>query len=527
MFPINFNKDTDISDINLLYINKDINTSVPIHRAPLKEIVLKGLSKDVFTPENTNYTKAPTYSFSTEEVLKRNISHSQKSNEIHDIAINSAKQATNDVELQKALTELVEKEAIIIRTKKDAIPVMKEQFQSVLENEDKDNIIVLDINPQINNGMQKSNTLISKWYSETNNIPAENLVTMRTDELRTKALRPYELNIEWKQGSKIAKQIERNIKNAEILPMNKVREVLDNIKGLSSDEILEMYSVQDLASVMHTMNTNICLPQKQRGYIGGLISQLETATKDKEEVTIIIPDDCSLSGSSMLCDSVKIFDKFIKDNPEKKVHVVFSPLILGDMAQNAFDTFIDKKTPLNNMYLRQVSAIKSDGTESYPGIKSAFERVKNSENITFEVATNSLKAKHFTDTDYFKNIENPILKSKLTYIMQGGLDSNSAQFGGFGNCGTLVITPTEEFELDGKTYAGKIPTNSVGYMEVVGHQAGVLNDEVDSKGKDVFTKGTGRGYSRYCEWEGLAHPESPQDRIPISIKSDGTISVRE
>lgn len=520
----------NIPNIVIVPKNRNIVVSTPIEGKYLANVKLQRLDEDVFSITDKNSEKIqPELIYNVEKILQKCIQTKPKSNnnEISKIAIQSAERVTNDVELQKVLAELTEKEAIIIRTKKDATPVLKEQFESILENEDKENVIVLDINPQMNNGMQKSNTLISRWYSETNEIPRENLITLRPNELRTKALRPDELNPEWKQGSPFARRIEKNVKNVEIISMAEVREILDNIKGLSADEVLEKYSINDLSSVVKTMNINIIATQKQKGYIGALSAQLATATKDKDEVTVVIPDDCSLSGSSMLCDSVKIFDNFIKNNPDKKLHVVFSPLILGDIAQNAFDIFMDKDTPLSDMYLRQVSAIKADGTESYPGIRKAFERVKNSENITFEVTQNTKKAKHFTETDYFKTIEDPVLKTKLTYLMQGGIENASAQFGGFGRCGVLVITPTEEFELDGKTYAGKIPTNSVGYMEIVGHQAGVLNDEVDNKGKGVFTKGTGWGYSRYCEWDKLAQPESPQERIPITISADGTISVKK
>ena len=63
-------------------------------------------------------------------------------------------------------------------------------------------------------------------------------------------------------------------------------------------------------------------------------------------------------------------------------------------------------------------------------------------------------------------------------------------------------------------------------METLGHELGVLNDGVIGE-KGLFTKGTGRGYARYSEWEGLAHPESSSDRIPIKVSNDGTISIRK
>lgn len=498
----------------------------------LKNIRLDGLDKDVFVENMPVLVNNKTYSVPIDYLLKSNnmklltvysksINDKIKPKVSYEVAMNAAKRVTNDRQLQKALIELVQKEAIVIRTKKDALPIMKEQYEHL---PNKENAIVLNINPLTNSGMQKSNTLMSSWYTEANNISPENLVTLKPDELRVKTLKPNEICEEWVQNNPQAKKLERLQNKIKPISMDKTREILNNIKGKTSDEILSLYSENDIAAAIKTMNENIVAPQKKIGYIGSLISQLEAVTKDKNEVTVVIPDDCSLSGSSMLCDTVKIFDKFMKNNPTKKVHVVFSPLILGDIAQSAFETFMNKDIPINDMYLKQINAIKSDGTEAFAGVKGAFERIKSSDNISFEVTPNTLKAKHFTETDYFKRINDPVLKSHLTYLLQGPIMNGSAQFGGFGNCGTLVITPTEEFELEGKVYAGKIPTNSVGFMETLGHEAGVLNDET-SENKGLFTKGTGKGYTRYCEWEGLAHPESPQDRIPIKVNSDGSVSV--
>jgi hypothetical protein len=63
-------------------------------------------------------------------------------------------------------------------------------------------------------------------------------------------------------------------------------------------------------------------------------------------------------------------------------------------------------------------------------------------------------------------------------------------------------------------------------MEILGHESGVLNDEI-VEGKGLFTKGTGKGYTRYCEWEGLANPETSADRISVQINKDGSVSRKE
>lgn len=530
----------------LIYQHQLLNNNIDINNSSKNTRVVtnslhpnKKNSTNLIKEREDNFSKqseiisANNYPINYSEVLKKSITDNNinflgkiQNNKIkpkidYKTASMTAQRITNDKELQNALIELAQQEAIVVRTKKDATPILKEQYNNI---QNKDNLVILNINPQKNNGMQKSNTLISNWYTEINNIPATNLITLETEELRTKILRPNEICSEWIQGNATAKKIERLQNKVDFISMDKTREILNDIKGKSAEEILSKYDEETIARAIKTINKKIIEPQKHQSYVGALTTQLETACQDKDSLTVVVPDDCSLSGSSILCDSIKIFDKFLKNNPNKKLHVVYSPLILSDVAENTINKFADKSQPLNNLYLRQINAIKSDGKEATKGIVKAFERVKASDNIDFEISPATLKAPHFTETEYFKSIKDPVLKSKLTYIMQGPIKNGSAQFGGFGDCGTLVITPTEEFELEGKTYAGKIPTNSVGFMEVLGHQAGVLNDEInDSKG--LFTKGTGKGYTRYCEWEELAIPELPQDRIPIIITKDGSVSV--
>lgn len=510
-YSVNFSN-TDIFD-GVYFQTNGTNPDISVDYAEVaSKHALKYYFENIYHKKPLQISK---YAASINNKLKPKVSD--------EVALSAAERITKDKEMQKTLIEFAQKEAVIIRTKADAIPIMREQFYNL---ENKNNVIVLDINPQMNNGMQKSNTLISNWYVETNDISKENFVTLRQDELRTKSFKPTDLHKDWKQGSEVAKKLERYASKGEIISMDKVRKILDEIKGLPAEEILEIYSMRDLAATINTVNTNIVQPQKRMGYMGALVAQLEHASKGKDEITLVIPDDCSLSGSSMLCDSVKILDKFIKNNPEKKVNVVFSPLILGDMAQSAFDRFMDKNSELDDSYFYAVSALKSDGSEAFSGIRKAFERVKNAENVTFEVTPNNLKAKHFSETDYFKNITDPVKKSKLTYLLQGPNANGYPMFGGYGGCGVLVITPTEEFELEGKTYAGKIPTNSVGFMEILGHQMGVLNDDSNDE-KGLFTKGSGRGYARYCEWDKLVQPSQLEDRIPITISKDGTISIRK
>ena len=254
-------------------------------------------------------------------------------------------------------------------------------------------------------------------------------------------------------------------------------------------------------------------------------------SKSNEKVYFVIPDDCSLSGSSIICDTARIIERAFSDNSQlsKKAGFVFSPMICGEKAEKVINDFISKNGISDEKFLTDINAIAANGAENFKGARTTFEKIKNMPEIDFHVSDGAKKAIHFTQTETFRKIgeQDPILQQQLLYIMQGPLSGNGHLYGGFGDCGVMVITPTQKFSLDGNTYAGKVPTNSVGFMEAVGLEAGVLNDALpkDIKGKGLFMKGTGKGYQRYIEWDGLANPTTIENRIPIYINDSHILRV--
>ena len=446
----------------------------------------------------------------------------------NDAFVRAAERATDDVEVQKALIELSKKEGIIIRTKEDAIPILKRQYQS-LSQEAKENLYVLNINPQTNNGMQKSNTLISQWYAEANGIDSSRIITLNLEEMTDKMLSPQKICSIWKQGNKTASSIAKKV--GKIKPgenpmsLDRARKLLAEIKGLPEEEILKKTSIDEIAQAIQKVNTTLIQPFKQGGYTSSLATQIqEVIAKSEGKVHFVIPDDCSLSGSSIICDTARIIERvFNKGNIDsKKVEFIFSPMIYGEKAEEMIGKFVSKQGLCDETFLTRINAIAADGSEKVVGAKKVFQTIEDLNNVEFKVSGGAQKAVHFTKTETFKKIgeQNPKLQQKLLYIMQGPMSESGHIYGGFGDCGVMVITPTESFVIDGVTYAGKVPTNSVGYMEAIGLESGVLNDFLskDAKGKGLFMKGTGKGYQRYIEWEGLAKPTLFSDRIPIFIE---------
>jgi len=525
----------------------------------------KGLQKDCFTPssdyiENTSLKQpfSPKNIFSrifdllktdarkkninietvkvqTQEVAaKKNISFKGRIAAVDaNTALKAAQRVTSDKEIQDALVRLSQKEGIVIRTKQDAFPILREQYESLSER-NKKNLYILNINPQSNNGMPKSNTLISKWYAEANGINHSKIITLSELELSkikgNKQIKPSDICKEWAQGNKTGNTILS--KSAKIKPSDNdmttqnARILLEIIANLEENEIFKITTVEEIAKAINKINNSSVVPARgDGGYTAALAKQIqEIIESSDDEVNLVIPDDCSLSGSSIICDTARIVAKVFADNDcNKKVNFIFSPMIYGDKAEKAINLFSSKAALTDENYLVKINAVAPDGSEKFKGARKVFETIQNLENVNFQVSESAKKAVHFTETETFKQIgqENPELQQKLLYIMQGPASDGGHLYGGFGDCGVMVITPTETFEIDGKKYAGKVPTNSVGFMEALAIEAGVLNDELpdDIKGKGLFIKGTGRGYSRYIEWDKLAHPSSREDRIPIVVKN--------
>ena len=621
----------------------NINHSFPIRTRPKDNnvFVLKPLTKDTISFSGKSATK------------KEPIPNNYLSTQTIKNAVN--KLTTDDEDVKEAVTELLKNESIVIRTKEEATPILQELHNNI-PAEDRKHLFVLNINPQYNSGLkiQKSNTLISQWYKEANNLKDEHLITLLYDEVYGHSkMTPEQLNKDWTQKELISKEISRYVSKEDIAPLTieAARDIVKKCQSLSEEALLATYydsttnkfrtaKIKELAAALKT-KSELYSNVNEKGCAKVLAEQLnnklkEAKTNNAESVSIVIPDDCSLSGSSIITDTVKILSQ-LDYPPNLKINLYFAPLILGNLAENRIKNFnkidfnenyekflhdigaikidedsikyelkkseispdcekylqdvekqikgpikyviydtnltseskkflkeigatkiehapvryeisgtmVDKDTlyskninarkvvgePISYVfkekdldetckkYIKNIGARKITEAElKYFIPKEAFEETQNKilkGEMTWNIVNGSKKAQHFEETETFKKFNNN-LKEKAKAAIQG----KNGMYKGYQGCGVMVITPTEEFVIDEKTYAGKIPTNSVGVMEVLGHSCGVLNDA-----ENVFTKGSGPNYHKFSQDDNCVREKEK----PIHIKTDkcGNITKAE
>lgn len=628
----------------------NINHSFPIRTLTQDNniFVLRPLTKDTISFSGKSATK------------KETIPNNYLSTQTIKNAVN--KLTTDDEDVKEAVTELLKNESIVIRTKEEATPILQELHNNI-PAEDRKHLFVLNINPQYNSGLkiQKSNTLISQWYKEVNNLEDEQLITLLYDEVYGHAkMTPEHVYKGWTQTELISKEISKYVSQEDVepstteedgqvqqegvvpLPIEEAREIIKECQSLSPTDLLEKYydsennvfktgNIKKLAAALKT-KSKLYSNVKKKGCAKLLAEQLnnklnEAKEQGAESVSIVIPDDCSLSGSSIITDTVKILS-LMKYPENLKINLYFAPLILGNLAENRIKNFnkidfnenyekflhdigaikidedtikyeikksdispnsekylqhipkqikgpikyviydtnltaeskkflkeigatkiedspiryeisgakIDKDTlysknlktrkvvgdPISYVfqeknldetskkYIENIGARKiTEATLKYLIPKEAFEETQNKiqkGEMTWNIIDGSKKAQHFEETETFKKFNNN-LKEKTKAAIQG----KNGMYKGYQGCGVMVITPTEELVIDGKTYAGKIPTNSVGVMEVLGHSCGVLNDD-----EGVFTKGSGPNYHKFSQDDNCVKEKEK----PIHIKTD-------
>ena len=203
-----------------------------------------------------------------------------------------------------------------------------------------------------------------------------------------------------------------------------------------------------------------------------------------EDVHIIIADDCSLSGSSMISDSACVLDEIISANLSKPVDITYTPMIIGKKAQQNFKLILGPEEISGKKIKHELAVKKGDVRNSIIKLHNAHLDDK----IRLNVATADAQfARNFMEGDYFKSLDE-VRQTQIIQKFTGGgagiLPDGSVSFGsfsGYHDNNVLVITPSPELSirfLDGsqKSYSGKVPTNSAGIMELIGIKLGLCAD---------------------------------------------------
>ncbi len=246
----------------------------------------------------------------------------------------------------------------------------------------------------------------------------------------------------------------------------------------------------------------------------------ETFDDIPENATVFMPDDCSITGASM------VFDLLEKLPTNFKGRIIFAPTVKGtgkDMKQQA----------MADEVLKMVSSINSKGTDRTAigkdleiliadGKKdniSSLERLANPENYTgtiFEIAEGSLPAKSFRETETFKAMSRNEQRQVDALFTGNGLNT------GYHSSGVMVLLPK------------KTPNNNVGIMELYGKELGLA---VKPNGVITYTENIKlMNEGKRCVI--AMRPESKSElgleltdgtyrgaRIPYSIKTNEPIDV--
>lgn len=188
-----------------------------------------------------------------------------------------------------------------------------------------------------------------------------------------------------------------------------------------------------------------------------IIETFDNIPKDKN-VVVFMPDDCSISGASMVIDSLKDLPKDFKGT------IVFSPTVMGSgntlngkvMADGVLPLLESLNSPRTNRQevvdklIKLISDNKSQNKEILGGL------VDNYTDTRFVKTDKSLMATNFRETATFQS-----LSKEEQRIVDGLITSNGIN-NGYNRSATLVM-----MDMTRKT-----PNNNAGIIEFFGNEMG-------------------------------------------------------
>jgi len=178
-----------------------------------------------------------------------------------------------------------------------------------------------------------------------------------------------------------------------------------------------------------------------------------------ENSVVFMPDDCSITGASM------VFDLLDKLPPDFKGNIVFAPTVKGvgrnlknnEMAEEVLDSLslINKKATTRDKVITRLINLISDNKKRNIEILEKLRTPENYNNLHVTIAEGSLPAKNFRKTETFKSMpkhEQAIVDKLFT---AEGINK------GYHDSGVMVLLPH------------KTPNNNVGIMNLFGKELGL------------------------------------------------------
>lgn len=174
--------------------------------------------------------------------------------------------------------------------------------------------------------------------------------------------------------------------------------------------------------------------------------------------TVFMPDDCSITGASM------VFDLLEKLPPDFKGRIVMAPTVKGvgnslgkrPLAEDVLNSFssINSKGADRKSIAEQLKGLIADNKKDNKDALDALVDASNYAGADIEIAVGSLRAPNFRETATFKNLPKSQQRLLDSMVTADGVNT------GYHDSGVMVL------------FQEKGPNNNIGIMDVVGSVMG-------------------------------------------------------
>ena len=244
-----------------------------------------------------------------------------------------------------------------------------------------------------------------------------------------------------------------------------------------------------------------------------------------ENATVFMPDDCSITGASM------VFDLLEQLPANFKGKIVYAPTVIGkgknlagEVMANEVLSMMKKATQPNadkKAIVEELKVLISDGKKTNIEALDNFANPEAFKNVKIDVASGSLEARSFRETDTFKSLTSREQRLVDSLFTAGRLNT------GYHASGTMVFLPT------------KTPNNNVGIMEIFAKEMGLKTkpDGIISFSENLALKSKGKkcalGLVPDCNNRGVSKElileiedgSRRSARIPYNAKDEKPIDV--
>lgn len=171
---------------------------------------------------------------------------------------------------------------------------------------------------------------------------------------------------------------------------------------------------------------------------------------ESDEIIIIVPDDCAITGRSMIMNTINTLNS-IEIPKDKKIKLILSPMISTKKSEEAFIAL--SKYDMNAL---KNTKIFNENGKDFVAIDKFFNK---SNQIEIQHIGEKVEAKPYYESEYFKKL-NQELASKVRSIITYKESANG--FGREGISGVMIATPKEVVDKNGNiSYPLRCPNNNV------------------------------------------------------------------